>query len=245
MLRSTNPVLSRMDNNMSGMLESAPMTINGTIGKAFLLILIAAIAGAAVFYEALMGYTDKVQMIMGIALFGGLGAGLVTAFVPKLAKFLAPVYAFCEGALLCGLSLMLESKFPGIAVQAITGTLLVFGVMLFLYRVGAIKATEKFRATVMSALITVMILYVISLVGGFFNFQIPFITGSGPMSIVFSGIVIVIAALCLIMDFDFIEKGSANLMPKDYEWYGAFGLMVTLVWLYIEILNLLSKLRND
>lgn len=245
MFRSTNPVLSRMDNNVSGVLESAPMTINDTIGKAFLLFLIAAIAGGAVFYEALMGYADKVQMIMGIALFGGLGAGLVTAFVPKLAKFLAPVYAFCEGALLCGLSLILESKFPGIAVQAITGTLLVFGVMLFLYRVGAIRATEKFRATVMSALITIMVLYLISLIGGFFNFQIPFITGFGPMSIVFSGIVIVIAALCLIMDFDFIEKGSAQMLPKDYEWYGAFGLMVTLVWLYIEILNLLAKLRND
>lgn len=245
MFRSTNPVLSRMDNNVSGVLESAPMTINGTLGKAFLLFLIAAIAGGAVFYEALMGYADKVQMIMGIALFGGLGAGLVTAFVPKLAKFLAPVYAFCEGALLCGLSLMLESKFPGIAVQAIAGTLLVFGVMLFLYRVGAIRATEKFRATVMSALITIMVLYVISLIGGFFHFQIPFITGSGPMSILFSGIVIAVAALCLIMDFDFIEKGSAQMLPKDYEWYGAFGLMVTLVWLYIEILNLLAKLRND
>lgn len=246
MFKSSNPLLSRMDgNNMAGVLDSAPMTVNGTIGKAFALILIAAVAGAAVFYEALMGYTDKVMMIMGIALFGGFGAGIVTAFVPKIAKYLAPIYAFCEGALLTGISLMLETKFPGIAVQAIGGTMLCFAVMLVLYRVGAIRATEKFRATIISALLTIMVLYLINLIGGFFNFQIPFITGSGPMSILFSGIVILIASLSLILDFDFIEQGQAKMLPKDFEWYGAFGLMVTLVWLYIEILNLLAKLRND
>lgn len=246
MFKSSNPLLSRMENNtMDGVLESAPMTVNGTIAKAFALILIAAVAGAAVFYEAFMGYTDKVMLIMGIALFGGLGAGLITAFVPKIAKYLAPVYAFCEGALLTGLSLMLEAQFPGIAVQAIGGTMLCFVVMLVLYRTGAIKATEKFRATIMSALLTILVLYLINIIGSFFNFNIPFITGSGPMSIVFSGIVILIASLSLILDFDFIEQGQARMMPKDYEWYGAFGLMVTLVWLYIEILNLLAKLRDN
>lgn len=245
MFKSSNPILSRMDNDIQGVLEAAPMTVNGTIGKAFALILIAALAGAAVFYEAFMGYADKVILIMQIALFAGLAAGLATAFLPKLAKFLAPVYAFCEGALLTALSLILETRFPGIAVQAIAGTMLSFFVMLILYRTGAIRATEKFRATIMSALLTIMVLYLINLAGTFFHFSIPFITGSGPMSIVFSGIVIVIASLSLIMDFDFIEQGQKNLLPKDYEWYGAFGLIVTLVWLYIEILNLLSKLRNN
>lgn len=246
MFKSSNPILTRMENNMpEGVLESVPMTVNGTIGKAFALILIAAIAGAAVFYEALMGYTDKVILIMGIVLIAGLITGLVTSLVPKLAKFLAPVYAFCEGALLTGVSLILETKFPGIAVQAISGTMLCFAVMLILYRTGAIRATEKFRATIFSAILTIMILYLINIIGLFFNFQIPFITGSGPMSILFSGIVVLIAAFSLILDFDFIEQGQTHMLPKDFEWYGAFGLMVTLVWLYIEILNLLAKLRDN
>ncbi len=244
MFRSSNPVLAKMDNGEQT-LSAVPMTVSGTIGKAFVLILLAAVSGAAVFYQALMGYTDKVVMIMMVALIVGAVSALVTIFVPKLAKFLAPVYAFAEGAVLAGLSLMLEKQFPGIAVQAIGGTMLVFFVMLGLYKAGAIRATEKFRAVLMSALITIMVLYIISLVGSFLHFSIPFITGTGPMSIVFSGIVVAVAALCLILDFDFIEQGAKNLIPKDYEWYGAFGLMVTLVWLYIEILNLLAKLRND
>lgn len=246
MFKSSNPVFAKMDgNNVEGMLSSAPMTVNGTIGKAFALILIAAVAGAAVFYEAMMGYTDKVMMIMTIALIGGLVTGIATSFLPKMAKFLAPVYAFCEGALLTVLSLMLEAKFPGIAVQAICGTMLAFAVMLVLYRTGAIRATEKFRATIMSALITIMIIYVIQLIGSFFNFQIPFVSGSGPIGIAFSAIVVLVASFSLILDFDFIEKGQTSMLPKDFEWYGAFGLMVTLVWLYIEILQLLSKLRDN
>lgn len=246
MFKSSNPMLAKMDNNIAeGMLSSAPMTVNGTITKAFALILIAIAAGAAVFYEALMGYTDKVMLIMGISLIAGFVIGLVASFVPKIAKFLAPVYAFCEGAVLTGISLFLEAKFPGIAVQAICGTMLAFAVMLVLYRTGAIRATEKFRATIMSALITILILYLINFFGSFFNFQIPFVSGSGPMSIVFSGIVVLIASFSLILDFDFIERGQASMLPKDFEWYGAFGLMVTLVWLYIEILQLIAKLRDN
>jgi uncharacterized YccA/Bax inhibitor family protein len=192
-----------------------------------------------------MGYTDKVMTIMWIALFGGLFTGIVTALFPNFAKFLSPVYAFAQGALLAAISLMLESVFPGIAVQAIGATFLAFFVMLFFYKTGVIRATEKFRATIISAIFTILILYVINLILGFFNIPIPFITGAGPMSIVFSGIVVMVASLSLILDFDFIEKGSQNFLPKNYEWYGAFGLLVTLVWLYIEILNLLAKLRRD
>lgn len=243
MFKSTNPVLSRMENN-ERILDGVPMSVSGTISKVFILLLIASVSGAAVVYQAMMGYMDKVMMIMGIALVAGLISGLATAFAPKLAKFLSPVYAFAQGALLASLSLMLEAKFPGIAVQAVGGTFLAFFVMLFLYKIKAIRATEKFRATIMSALMTILVLYIINLVGGFFNFNIPFITGSGPMSIAFSAIVVVVASLSLIMDFDFIEQGEKNLLPKDYEWYGAFGLLVTLVWLYVEILKLLSKLRD-
>lgn len=245
MFKSSNPILSKMDNINEQMLEGRPMTVSGTIGKTFVLLLVAAISASAVVYEAMMGYADKVMTIMTIALFGGLITGLVTAFVPKLAKYLAPVYAFAEGALLAAITLIAETQFPGIAFQAVTGTFVAFFVMLFLYRVGAIRATEKFRATIVSALLTILVLYLINIVGSFFNFQIPFLTGSSPVSILVSGIIVVVASLSLILDFDFIEQGSKNLLPKDYEWYGSFGLLVTLVWLYIEILNLLSKLRND
>lgn len=246
MFKSTNPVLSRMDDRDIQMLNSAPMTVNGTIGKTFVLILIALVSAAAVVYEAFMGYADKVMTVMGIALFAGLITGFAAIFLPKFTKFLAPVYAFAEGALLGGLSIMLEVQFPGIAIQAISGTFLAFIVMLFLYRVKAIRATEKFRATITTALFTIMILYLVNFIGSFFNFSIPFISGSSSqMSILFSGIVVVIASLSLILDFDFIEKGAANLLPKDYEWYGAFGLTVTLVWLYVEMLRLLALLRRD
>ena len=244
MFRSSNPVMNKLS-NVQTIDGTALMTVNGTLTKTLVLLLIAVIAGAAVFYETLMGYTDKVTMIMIIALIGGLVSGLVTSFVPKLAKFLSPIYAFCEGALLTGFSLILEAQFPGIAVQAISGTLLCLGVMLVLYRIGAIKATEKFRATIMSAMITIIVLYLINFIGGFFNFSIPFITGSGPASIAFSGIVVLVASFSLILDFDFIEQGQARMLPKDFEWYGAFGLLVTLVWLYVEILRLLSKLRSN
>lgn len=246
MFKSTNPVLSRMDDRDIQMLNSAPMTVNGTIGKTFALLLIALVAAAAVVYEAFMGYADKVMAVMGIALVVGLISGFAASFLPKFTKFLAPVYAFAEGALLGGFSIMLETQFPGIAIQAISGTFLAFIVMLFLYRVKAIRATEKFRATITTAIFTIMILYLINLAGSFFNFSIPFISGSSPqMSILFSGIVVVIASLSLILDFDFIEKGTANLLPKDFEWYGAFGLTVTLVWLYVELLRLLALLRRD
>ena len=246
MFKSSNPILSRMDNAENAVvLEGKPMTVSGTIGKVFALLLIASVSGAAVIYEAMMGYADKVLVILGVALIVGLITGLVTAFVPKLAKFLSPVYAFAEGALLAGISLIAETQFPGIALQAVSATFVAFFVVLFLYRTGAIRATEKFRSTIMSALFTILIVYLVEFVGSFFNFHIPFLNGSGPISILVSCIIVVVASLSLILDFDFIEQGAKNLLPKDYEWYGSFGLLVTLVWLYIEILNLLAKLRND
>ena len=244
MFRSSNPVLSRLTSN-DQVLEGPPMTVSGTITKVFVLLLIAIISGGAVVYQTILGgFSDKVMMILTVALIAGLVAGLASAIFPKKSKYLAPIYAFAEGAILAGLSLFFEAKFPGIAVLAVAGTFIAFLVMLTLYKAKIIRATEKFRSTIMTALFTIMILYLISIIGSFFNFQIPFITGYGPMSTVYSGIVVLIAAFCLILDFDFIEKGQKNLLPKDYEWYGAFGLMVTLVWLYIEILNLLAKLRD-
>jgi len=244
MFKSSNPVLSKIDGSDGVVLQGAPMTVAGTINKTFLLLLIAFVSAAAVVFEAFQGYADKVMTIVTIALIVGLATGLVTSFVPKLAKFLSPVYAFAEGALLAGITLSVEAQFPGIALQAVSATFLTFFVMLFLYRTGVIKATDKFRATIMSALIAILVLYLIEIIGSFFGFSIPFLNGSGPASIVASVVISFVAALSLILDFDFIERGSQNLLPKDFEWYGAFGLLVTLVWLYMEILRLLAKLRD-
>ena len=245
MFKSSNPVLSKINNTDNNVLQGPPMTVAGTINKTFVLLLIATISAAAVVFQAFQGYADKVMSIVTIALFVGLGTGLVTSFAPKLAKFLSPVYAFAEGALLAGITLFAEAQFPGIALQAVSATFLTFFVMLFLYRTGVIKATAKFRATIMSALIAIVVLYLIEIIGSFFGFSIPFLNGSGPASIAASIIISLVAALSLILDFDFIEKGSQNLLPKDFEWYASFGLLVTLVWLYIEILNLLAKLRDN
>ena len=245
MFRSSNPVLTKLDNGKELLNTEKPMTVSGTMTKAFILLLIAAIAGGAVLHEAIVGHTDKVMTIITISLIVGFIMAIVTSFVPKLAKFLSPIYAFAEGACLSGLSLILETKFPGIAVQAICGTGLVFFTMLVLYKAKLIRATQKLKSVVITSMISILVLYLVDLVGGFFHFSIPFVSGSGPMSLVFSGLVITIASLCLIIDFDFIEKAAQNGLSKDYEWYGAFGLMVTLVWLYVEILSFLSKLRNN
>lgn len=243
-MRSSNPILSRMDNDNVQVLESAPMTVAGTINKTVVLLLIAAVSAMAVVFEAMQGYMDKVMTIMAIALVVGLGTGLVSSFVPKLAKYLSPVYAFAEGALLAALTLIVETQFPGIALQAVSATFVTFFVMLVLYRAGIIKATAKLRSVIISAMIAILIVYFIDIVGYFFGFSVPFLNGSGPVSIVACVIICAVAALNLILDFDFIEKGAQNLMPKDYEWYGAFGLLVALVWLYVEILRLLAKLRD-
>ena len=239
MFKSSNPILTKLDNNKD-LLDSKTMTINGTISKTFVLLLIAMISGSAVLHQALAGAADKVTSIMGISLVVGLIAGFVTIFARSLAKFTSPIYAFAEGALLAGLSLMFEQQFPGIVVQAVSGTFITFFIMLILYRTGVIKATEKFRSVLLTSMFTIFALYLIQIIGSFFNFSIPFVSGNAPMSILFSGIVVVVASLNLILDFDFIEQGVQNSLAKDTEWYAAFGLMVTLIWLYIEILNLLD-----
>jgi len=246
MFKSSNPILSKIDNTDETIaLQGEPMTVTGTINKTFVLLLIAAISAAAVVFQAFQGYADKVMSITMIALVVGFISGLVTSFVPKVAKFLSPIYAFAEGAVLAGITLFVEAQFPGIALQAVSATLVTFFVMLFLYRTGVVKVTEKFRATIMSAILAILIVYLIQIIGSFFNFSVPFLNGSGPVSIAASVIISLIAAFSLMLDFDFIEKGSQNLLPKNYEWYASFGLLVTLVWLYIEILNLLAKLRDN
>jgi uncharacterized YccA/Bax inhibitor family protein len=177
-------------------------------------------------------------------LIGGLVFAVITIFKKTWAPYTAPVYAILEGLVIGGISAYAESQFKGIVFQAVA---LTFGTLLSLlvaYRSGVIKVTEKFRLGVVAATGAIFLVYIVSMVLGFFGVSVPLIYSGGTIGILFSLFVVVIAALNLVLDFDFIERGAVEGAPKYMEWYGAFGLMVTLIWLYIEFLRLLTKLRQ-
>lgn len=183
----------------------------------------------------------------GLLALGGIGGfilALVTVFFPKASPITAPVYAAAEGLVLGAISAMYEAKYPGIAIQGVEASVGVLAVMLFIYGTGIIRVTEKFKIGIVAATGAIVLVYVVDMVLSFFGSHIPFIRQSGPIGIGFSLVVVVIAALNLILDFDFIEKGVKYQAPKYMEWYAGFSLIVTLVWMYLEILRLLSKLRD-
>lgn len=142
------------------------------------------------------------------------------------------------------LAVFFEASYPGIVSQAVAGTFAALFSMLILYRAKLIQCTDKFRSVIFIATCSIAVLYLINFIGHFFHYAVPVINSSSNFGIAFSIIVVIIAALNLIIDFDFIERGARNMLPKDMEWYGAFGLMVTIVWLYLEILRLLAKLQD-
>ena len=169
---------------------------------------------------------------------------MITAFKPTASPYTAPIYAACQGLFLGAISAMFERSYPGIVVQAVGLTFGTLAALLMAYTSGLIKPTENFKLGVTAATGAVMLLYMASFVLRMFGIQIGFIHDSGLFGIGFSVVVIVIAALNLVLDFDFIETGIKRGAPKYMEWYGAFGLLVTLIWLYLEILRLLAKLRQ-
>lgn len=170
--------------------------------------------------------------------------GFVTIFKKEWAPVTAPAYALCEGLFIGGISAIFEMRFPGIVMQAVALTFGTLFCLLMAYKSGVIKATENFKLGIVAATGAICVIYLVSFVMGFFGASIPMIHSSGPMGIIFSLVVVTIAALNLVLDFDFIEKGATMGIPKYMEWYAAFGLVVTLVWLYIEILRLLAKLQS-
>ncbi|MDR1169032.1 MAG: Bax inhibitor-1/YccA family protein [Heliobacteriaceae bacterium] len=250
----SNPILNENFASQERILSSEPMTINGAITKTALLLALVAVSFIYTWSLAFQGFTDKVQMLIWIGAIGGLISVLAAAFTtrasmakgenPTAVIWLAPAYAIFEGLCLGGISAAYEAFMEGIVLHAIVATFAVMLVMLALFRTGAIKVTEKFRSVLLTAMLSILAIYLIQFVAQFFGRGIPVIFGSGMFGIGFSIVVIAIAALNLIIDFDFIEQASQNLMPKNYEWYGALGLMVTLVWLYLEILRLLAKLNS-
>jgi uncharacterized YccA/Bax inhibitor family protein len=175
---------------------------------------------------------------------GGFITVLVTVFRPQSSGISAPIYAVFEGLLLGGISAIFEMQYHGIVMRAVALTLAVFAAMLFLYRSGIIKVTEKFKMGIFAATAGIALVYLVSFIAGLFGAQLGFLYGNSNFSIGFSLVVVAIAALNLVLDFSFIETASEQGAPKYMEWYGAFGLMVTLIWLYLEILRLLSKLAS-
>jgi uncharacterized YccA/Bax inhibitor family protein len=246
-MRSANPALNAktFDRHRTAASATETMTLEGTVARAGFLLLL--IVGGAVFpWTAYAGGANPGAMVPYLVggLLGGLVVAMICVFKPTTAPFTAPLYAGLEGLALGALSAILEVQFPGIVIQAVTLTFGVFACLLLAYQSGLIKATENFKLGVVAATGGIFLVYLVSFVGGFFGFQMPLIHSSGTFGILFSLFVVGIAALNLVLDFDFIEKGAESGAPKYMEWYGAFGLIVTLVWLYIEILHLLSKLRS-
>lgn len=222
--------------------SAAAMTINGTVNRAGFLILLVIAAAWFSWSRSAPGTAGNPWIAVGAL--GGFVVALVTIFKKSIAPVTAPIYAVLEGLFLGGLSAIFEVRFPGIAAQATFATFGTLAGLLVAYRTGIIKATENFKLGVFAATAGIAILYLVSFVLGFFGKSIPYIHESGPIGIGFSVAVVIIAALNLVLDFDFIENGAAMGAPKYMEWYAAFGLLVTLVWLYIEILRLLSKARS-
>jgi uncharacterized YccA/Bax inhibitor family protein len=182
--------------------------------------------------------------LLMVGVFGGFITAMVTIFKPAWAPITAPIYALLEGLFLGSISAFLEQRYPGIAIQAVGLTFGTLLTMLVLYTSGLIKVTNKLRIGIIAATGGIALFYLGEMILSFFHIQFVAINGSGPIGIAFSLFVCAIAALNLVLDFDFIEQGVNAGAPKFMEWYGAFGIMVTLVWLYLEILRLLSKMRS-
>ena len=244
-MKSGNPTLkeSTFDNVAFTGDSNDVMTIDGTVNKTVILLTLI-IASSAFSWWALYNMPAIVFPLMIGGAIGGLIVAIVLAFKKTLAPTLAPIYAVLEGLFLGSISAIFEGRFNGIVLSAIILTLGIFVSLLAVYKMRIIKVTENFKLMVVAATMGIAVFYLVVFVLSMFHVQVALIHSNGTIGIVFSLVVIAIAAMNLVLDFDFIEKGAEQRVPKYMEWYGAFGLMVTLVWLYLEILRLLSKLRS-
>ena len=232
--RSGNPAFSQgfgINESISGEV----MTLDGTVNKTS--ILLALCVGGAYF-----GWNSPGLVMPAILI--GFVIALFTIFRPKNSPYTAPAYAAIEGVALGGITMIFEAQYPGIGIQAIGLTFGILASLLFCYKSGIIKPTENFRLMIFAGTMGIFILYLVSFIMSFFGNSIGFIHSNGLFGIGFSLFVVAIASLNLVLDFDFIEEGAEKGMPKYLEWYGAFSLMVTLIWLYLEILRLLAKIRS-
>lgn len=240
MIRTANPALGAraFDHVEAG---RGVMTVQGTVSRTAMLL-------ALLFAATILTWNPSEPGVSGgwimLGAIGGFVIALITVFNKKAAPVTAPMYAVCQGLLLGGISTYFEAVYPGIVFQAVLLTFGTLGGLLLAYTSRMIRVTEKFKLGVFAATGGIAVFYLVSLLLRLFGVGMPLIYGSGVAGIGFSVVVVIVAALNLVLDFDLIEQGAAHGAPKYMEWYAAFGLMVTLVWLYMEMLRLLSKLQN-
>lgn len=250
---TSNPALRALASRrlpVAGAGEPA-MTINGTVNKTIAMIALVVIGAGWVWsrYAAAtpLGASAAASAVSGylwVGILGGLGLAFATIFKPTWAKYTAPVYAILEGFFVGAVSALFNSHYPGIVVQAVALTFAVALAMLVIYRTGLIKVTPAFQRGVMAATFGVLLFYGVTWILSFFHVDTSALFGHSGLSIGISLVIVAIAALNLVLDFHFIEQGSAQQLPQYMEWYGAFSLTVTLVWLYLEILRLLAASRQ-
>lgn len=239
-MRTGNPALTDKAFSVDSFTSDQVMTLQGTVNKTWFALAITVAAAALTWGKV---SPDTGSILIGAAV-GGFVVALVTIFKKEWAPVTTPVYAVLEGVLLGAISSLYERQFPGIVLHAIVLTFGTLGGLLFAYQTRLIRATENFKLGIFAATLGVAVLYLVDFIMHFFGHSVTFIHQSGWLGIGFSAVVVVIAALNLVLDFDFIERGAERGAPKYMEWYGAFGLLVTLIWLYMEILRLLAKLRR-
>ena len=256
MIRSGNPALKEstfLDLGSGTVVsrDAGAMTLNGTVNKTGILLLLSVLTAAFAWTQSVVTGPDGTAMVApGVTIYalggaiGGFILAMVTVFKKTWSPVTAPLYALVEGFFLGAISAVFELKYPGIVFQAVVLTFGTLGALLAAYRSGLIRATENFKLGVVAATGGIALVYLVSMGLRLFGKDIPLIHESGLVGIGFSLFVVVIAALNLVLDFDFIESGVEAGAPKYMEWYGAFGLLVTLVWLYIEFLRLLAKLQS-
>lgn len=241
--RSSNPALKAdLFKDITRDSQGGVMTLDGTINKVGLLLSIVIITAGTIMFAV------PIQTAMSLTIVGSIGGfilALITMFSKENAKFTAPLYSLFEGMFLGGISLMYKTAYNGIVAQAVFLTFGIFISLLLAYKTKLIQPTEKFKLGIAAATGGIMILYLVNLVMSLFGHPIGLLSASSPMGIAISGFIVVIASLNLILDFDFIDQGCEAGAPKYMEWYGAFGLIVTLVWLYLEILSLLAKIAGN
>jgi uncharacterized YccA/Bax inhibitor family protein len=239
MFRTGNPALKESTfRGLARVQGDAAMTVQGTVNKTGISLLLL-IGAAALVWNGILPLP-----IVFVGLIGGLVTALITVFKPTASPITTPLYAVFEGLLLGGLSMVFEQRYPGIVINAVALTFGTLAVLLAVYSTGLIRPSENFKLGIFAATGAIGLLYLVSMGMSFFGKTMPFIHDSSPIGIAFSLFVVGLAALNLVLDFDFIERGAAAGAPKYMEWFGAFGLLVTLVWLYMEILRLLAKMQD-
>lgn len=246
LMKTSNPALNRMGFSQDAQIvdSASAMTLQGTINKTGVLFILLAISATFTWNKFRSDPTGMAMPIAGAAAIGGFIVALVTIFKKDWAAFTAPLYAILEGLFLGAISALFEARYHGIAIEAVGLTFGVLLAMLIAYSSGLIRPSENFKMGIVAATGGIALLYLATILLGIFGVQIPYIYGNGPIGIAFSLFVVGLAALNLVLDFDLIESAVAARAPKYMEWYGAFGLMVTLIWLYLEILRLLAKLNS-